>query len=148
MVDIRERVIEVFGDTHLMSLGTCDKYGVWVADVIFIYDDKLSIYWLSSPNCRHSKAILENDKVAGTITYSNKSKEPNYGMQMEGKAEVLKGVRFDLIAKHWKKRNHKIPEFSQVLEVLEGDCWYKLTPTKIKLIDEKNFGFDRQSLVL
>jgi uncharacterized protein YhbP (UPF0306 family) len=129
-----------------MSLGTSDKNGVWVADVIFVYDDDLNIYWLSSPDCRHSKAIMENDKVSGTITLSTNKKEPNLGIQFEGKAERLEGVRIDLIAKHWTKRSHRIPDICKALEVLDGDCWYKLTPTMIGLIDEKNFGFDRQEL--
>ena len=82
--------------------------------------------------------------VAGTITNSTKSKEPNFGIQFSGKAERLEGVRFNLIVKHWVKRNHKIPDISKALEVLEGDRWYKIAPTDIELIDEANFGFDRQ----
>jgi uncharacterized protein YhbP (UPF0306 family) len=146
MIDIRKRVIEVLNQTHLMSLGTLDKNGVWVADLVFIFDDNLNIYWLSEPECRHSKAILENNKIAATITQSTKSKEPNFCIQLEGVAERLKGARFDLIIKHWTKRSHPIPNISDALKVLEGDCWYKLTPTNIQIIDEKNFGFDRQEL--
>ena len=148
MIDIRTRVIDVLNTTHLMSLGTCDKDGVWVADVIFLFDEELNIYWLSSPDCRHSRAILENNMVAATITNSTKKKELNFGIQLAGKAERLEEIRFDLIMKHWAKRNHKIPDISKALEVLDGDCWYKLIPTKIELIDEKNFGFNRQSLRL
>ena len=121
MIDIRERVLEILQTTHLMSLGTVDAGGVWVADVIFLYDDDLHIYWMSAPDARHSKAIVGNDKVAGTITYSTKSNEPNLGIQFEGRAERLEGVRFDLIIKHWTKRNHSIPDISKALEVLDGD---------------------------
>lgn len=148
MIDIKQRVLEILGNTHLMSLGVSDQDGVWVADVIFLHNDDLNIYWLSSPDCRHSKAILENAKVAATITYSTKSKEANFGLQLAGKVERLDGARFDLIVKHWAKRGHQIPDISKALEVLEGDCWYKLVPTKIELVDEANFGFDRQSLKL
>ncbi|MHB8860719.1 MAG: hypothetical protein ACYC48_03220, partial [Minisyncoccota bacterium] len=70
------------------------------------------------------------------------------GIQFEGRAERLEGVRFDLIAKHWAKRNHKIPDVSKALEVLEGDRWYRLVPSRMELIDEENFGFDRQSVSL
>lgn len=148
MVDRRSRVIEVLKNTHLMSLATLDEGGIWVADVIFLYDDDLNIYWISAPDTRHSKAILKNNKVAGTVTYSTKSKEPNFGIQFEGKAERLEGLRIDLIAKHWVKRGHKIPSVAEAKEWLGGECWYKLSPSKMELIDEKNFGFDRQSLKL
>jgi uncharacterized protein YhbP (UPF0306 family) len=148
MVDIRNRILEVLKTTHLMSLGVSDSGSVWVADVIFLYDDDLNIYWLSAPDTRHSQAILKNNKIAGSITCSTKSKEQNFGIQFEGKAEKLEGVRFDLIAKHWTKRNKKIPDISEATEILEGDCWYKLVPTRIGLIDEIHFGFNRQELKL
>lgn len=147
-MNLVDRVKKVLNESHLMSLGTFDDDGVWVADIIFLYDDSLNIYWLSSPDCRHSRAILKNDKVAGTITYSNKKNEANLGLQIEGKAERLEGIRPDLILKHLTKRGHKMPDMSKALEILDGDCWYILTPTKIELIDEENFGFKRQSVNL
>ncbi len=127
-----------------MSLATVDDAGVWVADVIFIFDENWNIYWLSAPDTRHSQAILKNNKVAGTITLSTKKNEPNFGIQFEGKAERLEGIQFSLLVKHWAKRGHPAPEMSQALKLLDGDCWYKLLPTNIGLIDEENFGFDRQ----
>jgi len=146
MINIKDRVFEVLRSTHLMSLATQDEIGIWVADVVFIYDDELNMYWLSAPDTRHSKAILRNKKVAGTITFSTKSKEQNFGIQFDGSAEGLEGARFDLIIKHWTKRSHKIPDISHALKVLDGDCWYRLKPSSIFLIDEQNFGYDRQEL--
>jgi len=145
MNNINTRVSEILTKTHLMSLATQDDAGVWVADVIFIYDEGWNIYWLSAPETRHSQAILKNNQVAGTITLSTKKGEPNLGIQFEGKAERLEGIQFNLIVKHWAKRGHPAPEISQALKLLDGDYWYKLVPTKIELIDESNFGFDRQS---
>ena len=129
-----------------MSLGTMDDGGVWVADVIYIYDGDLNIYWMSDPECRHSKAISENNKVAGTITISTKSKELNLGIQIEGNAEKIEGKRFDLVIKHLAKRGYKIPK--NPIDILEGDSWYKLVPTKIERTDEEHFGFDKQELKL
>ncbi len=148
MTDTRTRVLEVLQQTHLMSLGTVDPGGVWVADVIFLHDDDLNLYWMSAPDSRHSRAVLESGRAAGTITYSTKSKEPNLGIQFEGIAERLDGVRFDLIIKHWAKRGHAAPEVSRALELLDGDRWYKLVPTRIELIDEEHFGFERQTVLL
>lgn len=145
-MDLRARVIEVLESSHLMSLATQDKGGLWVADVIFIYDDNLSLYWMSDPDCRHSQAILKKDGVAGSITTSNKSKEPNLGIQFEGKAEKIEGARYDLVLKHFSKRGHPIPPEDK--DVLQGDSWYVLKPAKIRLIDEENFGYDTQEVLL
>ena len=115
-------------------------------DLIYIFDDSLNIYWMSDPDARHSKAILENKKAAGTITVSNKSKEKNLGIQFEGSAEKINGSRFDLAKMHCLKRGHPAPREDE--DVLQGDSWYMIKPSQIELIDEENFGFNRRSLLL
>ena len=146
MIDVRGRIKEVLGQTHLMSLAVCDENGPWVADVVFIYDDDLNIYWMSDKNARHSQAIKKDNKVAGSITYSTKSKVPNFGIQFEGAAEQLEGIQFMLLIKHLAKRSYPAPDISQATKLMDGDVWYKLTPKKIGLIDEENFGYDRQNI--
>lgn len=146
MVDIKKRIFEVLGKAHLMSLATHDDVGPWVADVIFIYDEDMNIYWMSDPETRHSKAVLKNNKSAGSITCSTKSKELNFGIQVEGITAQLQGVQFELLTKHLAKRGYSKPKLSQAKKILDGDLWYKLTPSKILLIDEENFGYTRKSL--
>ncbi len=128
-----------------MSLATQDEKGVWVADVIFIYDGNLTLYWMSDPDCRHSKAVLENSGVAGSITASTRSGEQNFGIQFEGAAAKVEGVRYDLALKHLAKRGKPAPQETD--DVLQGDSWYSLKPTKIRLIDEENFGYNTQDFV-
>lgn len=139
-------MLEVLEKGHLMSLATQDDGGLWVADVIYIYDDNLNIYWMSDPDVRHSKAVLSNKQVAGTITTSNKSKELNLGIQFSGNAEKIEGSRYDLAVKHRTKRGHPIPKEDE--DVLQEDSWYILRPNKIDLVDEQNFGYDKKSIEL
>lgn len=148
MVDIKSRILEVFQQTHLMSLATVNETGPWVCDVVFIYDDDLNIYWMSDPETRHSQAIKNNNKVAATITFSTKSKIPNFGIQLEGTAEKLEGVQYDLLIKHLAKRSYPKPDISEAEKILDGDSWYKIAPNKICLIDEENFGYNRQDIEL
>ncbi|MDP2594190.1 MAG: pyridoxamine 5'-phosphate oxidase family protein [bacterium] len=144
-MNLREQVKEVLANTHLMSLATSDENGAWATDVIFVYDDELNLYWMSDPDYRHSRAILKNNQVAGTITMSTKSKEPNFGIQFSGMAEKIGGSRYDLALKHYTKRGRSAPAESD--DVLQGDSWYKLTPNKLCLIDEANFGYERQDIL-
>ena len=144
-MDVKKRALEVLAHAHLMSLATQDEGGLWVADVVFIYDDDLKIYWMSDPEVRHSQAILKNPGVAGTITVSNKSKEPNLCIQFAGRAEKIDGARHDLALKHLAKRGYPAP--LETDDVLDGDSWYSLTPQKIRLIDEQSFGFDAQDVL-
>lgn len=132
---------EVLNKGYLMSLATLDDGGVWVADVIYIHDDNLNIFWMSDSETRHSQALLKNLKVAGTITVSRQG-ENNLGMQFEAVAEKIDGPRFDLATKHYLKRKKPAPKETD--DVLEGDSWYVLKPTKIELINEKLFGFEKK----
>ena len=139
-------MLEVLANTRLMSLATQDGEGVWVADVIFIYDDDFTIYWMSERDTRHSRAVERNSSVAATITASNKKNESNFGIQLEGRAKKIDGTRYDLAVKHRMKLGHPTP--SETEDVLDGDSWYSLTPSRIRLIDEEHFGFDAQDVPL
>jgi uncharacterized protein YhbP (UPF0306 family) len=145
MNDIKQLIKEVLEKGYLMSLGTHDNGGVWVSDVIYIFDDNLNLYWMSDPNVRHSKAILENNQVAGTITV-NLPKEDNLGIQFEGLVEKIHEPRYDLAKKHYTKRQK--PEPKEGEDILKGDSWYMVKPRKIQLICEKYFGFNKQTLEL
>jgi uncharacterized protein YhbP (UPF0306 family) len=144
-MDLKSRVPEVLEQAHLMSLATNDDGGVWVADVIFLFDDDLNLYWMSDPEARHSVAIEKSGRAAGTITATTRSGEPNFGIQFAGVAEKIIGARHDLAVKHYAKRGKPAP--AETEDVLEGDAWYVLKPTKLRLIDETNFGFDTQDVL-
>ncbi|MEX1111948.1 MAG: pyridoxamine 5'-phosphate oxidase family protein [Candidatus Andersenbacteria bacterium] len=143
--NVKQIVHDVLGNGYLMSLATVDGSGPWVADVIYIHDDNLSIYWMSDPDARHSQALLQNNQVAGTITISGQG-EDNLGIQFEGVAEKIDGDRYDLVTKHYKKRKKPNPERDE--DVLNGDSWYVVRPSKIELICERLYGFKKQKLEL
>ncbi|MDO8565504.1 MAG: pyridoxamine 5'-phosphate oxidase family protein [bacterium] len=145
-MEIKPRILEVLSKGYLMSLATQDDGGVWVADVIYVYDDNLNIYWMSDPEVRHSVAILKNNQVAGTITVTNKGEKLELGIQFSGQAEKIDGTRYDLAVKQMVKRGH--PEPKETDDVLEGDSWYMLRPIKIDLIDTENFGWEKSKLEL
>ena len=143
--NIKDLIKEVLEKGYLMSLATLDDGGVWVSDVIYIFDEYLNIYWMSDPDVRHSKALLKSPKIAGAIT-SNEPKEDNLGIQFEGIAQKIEGARYDLAKKHYAKRKKPQPKESD--DILQGDYWYMLKPKKIELIHERLFGFNKQKLEL
>lgn len=136
---------EVLEKGYVMSLAILDDGGLWVSDVIHVFDEDLNIYWMSDPDVRHSQAILKDNKVSGTITAGG-LKEQNMGIQFIGVAEKIDGPRFDLAKKHYLKRNKPVPK--EDTDVLEGDSWYMIKPKFIQLTYEKLFGFDKQDLKL
>ena len=145
MENIRQLVESVLENGFLLSLGTVDPSGIWVSDVIYVHDASLNIYWLSHVEARHSKAIMVNPKVAGTITISNNPGALNIGLQIDGIAEKVEGDILEIATKHRVKRGKAPP--SKEGEILDsGESWYRLKPTKIELIHEPLFGSEKKVL--
>lgn len=142
---LRSRIREVLERGYFMHLGTTDEHGPWACTLIYIHNVDMKFYWMSDPDCRHSKAIAANPNVAACITVSEPH-APNLGVQIAGTAERIRGRRYDLAVKHFVKRGKAPP--SKILDVLQGDCWYELTPIVIDLSDEANFGFEKRCLTI
>lgn len=135
---------KVLEDGFVLSLGTQDRDGVWVADLIYVHDQDLNLYWISMPEARHSRALGQNKMVACTITASHYTNQER-ALQVEGVAEKIDGPMFELEKKLETKRGLPVPQ--KAGEILEkGHVWYKLIPTKIYLIHSVPFGYERQNV--
>ena len=144
MEDIKKLIEEILKKGYLMSLATQDEGGVWVADVIYIHDDNLNIYWISNPDVRHSRAISQNKEVAATITASHE-KNRELGLQLSGTAARLGNIGKEMTKKYIKKN----PLSSRVDEdFLRDDSWYVLKPRFVELINNELFGYDKKKLEL
>jgi hypothetical protein len=139
-------VSKVLDDAYLMSLGTVDKSGVWVADVIYVHDENFNLFWLSLPDARHSKALRSEPRVACTVTASWKT-DAERALQIEGTASVVDGARFDFEKRLAAKRG--LPSPSSPGEALaEGYFWYVLRPERVELLHSEPFGYARQTVKL
>lgn len=145
MKSAQEIIREIFKKGYLMSLATVDDSGPWVSDVIYVSDDQFNLFWLSQMNTRHSRAIATNSQVAATITVSNEKGEKNIGLQIEGQAKKLEGDDLKLATAHRAKRGKPAP--TKEGEILDpGESWYSLKPTKIEVIYEPYWGFEKKVL--
>ncbi|MDO8593798.1 MAG: pyridoxamine 5'-phosphate oxidase family protein [bacterium] len=142
--ELKNLVRAVIEDAYVMSLGTADKGGVWVADLIYVSDEDLNLYWISMPNARHSRAIEQNNKVACTIT-ANSTTNKERALQIEGIVERINGPLFECEKKLEAKRGLPLPKAAG--EILnKGHFWYVLKPKKLELIHSESFGYERQSV--
>ena len=132
---------------YLMSLAVNDADGIWVADVIYIHDDDLNIYWMSRTNRRHSQAIDGgSDRVAATITVTHGPQDPDEGLQISGRGKQLTEPPLDLL-KTWMAKKRKQDQYDAAQIVLDEHVWYQLIPDKIELINQEQFGYDRQTVL-
>jgi uncharacterized protein YhbP (UPF0306 family) len=145
-IDLKKLTVEILDSCYLMSLGTFDEAGPWVSDLVYVYDSELSIYWLSTLETRHSKAIRLNGKAAATMTASNDQGEDNVGIQLSGKAEEIAGDLPEIAKIHLLKRKKDPQNHADILGT--NKKWYKLTPDLIEIIYEPLWGYTKQKLEL
>ena len=111
---------------YLMSLATSDEKGVWVADVIYTYDDDLNIYWMSITSRRHSRAIDNgNTRVAATITVTQGPQDPDEGLQISGTAKRMKEPPSSLL-KAWMAKKRKQDQYDAAQIVLDEHGWFRI----------------------
>lgn len=144
--ELKKLAQEVLNDARLISLGTIDENGVWVADVIYVPDENLNLYWISMPQARHSQAIGGNSKVACSVTASHETNKER-ALQIEGVAEKIDGPLFEYEKKLEAKRGLPAPQAEGEI-LAKGHSWYVLKPTKIELIHSELFGYERKSVQL
>lgn len=146
-MDIPNLIRSILEKGYLMSLGTVDASGPWVADVLYVHDNAFNVYWLSDVSVRHSKAIEKNSSVAATISLVTSPNDKEVGLQIMGKAEKVEGDIYDLAVKQRKKRGKPAPQKEG--DILgPGESWYVLSPTKIEVIHVPLFGWKKEELVL
>ncbi|HZR47719.1 MAG TPA: pyridoxamine 5'-phosphate oxidase family protein [Candidatus Manganitrophaceae bacterium] len=143
--DVKTLIRYVLKRGDFASLATLDDEGIWVFDVAYLHDAGFNLYWRSEPNTRHSRAILANPRVAGTVTISGRG-EDNFGIQFEGRAKRIEGRWFDLAEKQYAKQNRPGPKEGN--DVVPSDSWYVMKPTRIDLICEARFGYEKQRIDL
>lgn len=147
MEDVRKMIVEVLEKGYLMSLATVDSAGPWVSDVGFSFDDDLNLYWASQTGVRHSQSLVDHPHVAAAIRLCNQHSDEKVGIQVQGLAEKVDKAPLIIAARYNGKRGRPAPADAD--DILHpGQSWYCLRPTKIDLIHQPLFGYEKKFLEL
>ena len=133
-----------------MQLATVSGDQPWSCTLYYVADENLNLYWISTPDTRHSKQIHTNKKVAASIPVKFKDLTV-VGVQAEGDAVLVEDT--DEIKSAIRIYTDKFDR---------GEDWYKdfidgknehklyiLKPRLFVLFDRENFPDDsRQELKL
>jgi uncharacterized protein YhbP (UPF0306 family) len=129
----------------IMQLATSINDQPWACTVHYYSDKDLNLYWISTLEREHSKAIAQNPKVAAAILVHENTSEERYiqGISIEGEAELI-GEQITLdIGKNYVEKIGRPP--SLLVDIASGKNphkFYRLKPSKIILFDTKNFPTD------
>lgn len=149
MDQVKQLIHELLHDAPLFTLATCVNNQPWCCDMIFVWDDDFNMYWLSSPDARHSKEIEQNSKVGATVTLVDQDGKGK-SLQIEGEGFVIEDDKRRFEAdKNFKDRHHMtgLLTLEQALEETKKLNLYQLKPTKIFLTHEPKFGRERKEYI-
>ena len=138
--DWRARFQSFLSGCISMSLATTSPAGSpRVADVYFVSDDDLNLYFYSDPASRHTRNIQRDPRVAATMRIESMDWHDIRGVQVEGAAE-----RMDDPAdrdRAWRLMCDKFPFYESFTEVVVHLGMYRVTPHWIRWIDNSvSFG--------
>lgn len=142
--EVRDLSRAILDKGSFISLATYDDGGVWVSGLLYVLDSEYNVYWKSDDATRHSRAILNNPNVAGTVIITTQPGEPSEAVQIAGTAERLTEVPEE-VRQHYLTKRNKISENDTTHPDI---TWYKLTPEKVRLSYSPRFGYEKQDAEL
>ncbi len=150
-IDFKILIDEILRDARDMVLATTVGKKPWAAELVFGHDKNFNLYWISDVDTRHSRELEANPDVAAVITVQPAGEIKNRGLQIEGKArkltqEEIVGAAREYFAK--RGTPHMPKTIEEVNKLTKGRSWYVLEPTKIYVLDEKLFGYERKEVTL
>jgi uncharacterized protein YhbP (UPF0306 family) len=144
-MDLVRDALALLGEETTMTLAVRDERGPWAAAVYFVAD-RFRLYWLSEPDCRHSRAIGADGAVAAEIHACETDWRKLRGLQIEGRAiEVADAAERRRAENLYLER---FPFARPLLARLRGVRWYRLDPDRMVSVDNaRGFG-DRREVPL
>jgi len=149
-MEIRRLIEDYLFEARMLQVATVRDDQPWACTVYFAFDEILNLYWISTPNRRHSEELRKNEKVAGTVVLPHTPGDPVRGMQLQGMAKELDGIEAEEAMRYYAERfGVGADRVKAILDGSDGHLCYRISPTLYVLFDEVNFSEDsRQEYIL
>ncbi|HLF28274.1 MAG TPA: pyridoxamine 5'-phosphate oxidase family protein [Anaerolineae bacterium] len=117
-----------------LTLATVDREG-WsqAADLFYVSDDALKLYWVSGEKSRHSLNVARVNRVAVTIHNATWDWRDIQGVQLEGEARVITDP--DERDRAWMLFRGKFPFTAEFIDQIVRSSFYSFVPRWARLVD-------------
>lgn len=136
---VQDAVVHYLDEVVVMNVATVSGEQPWCATVLFAADNAHEIFWLSSPDARHSKEIAANDRVAVTIAPPYQYGQAWQGLQIEGTVKEVAPEETEEQFQAYAERFRAHYRLSDILNGMDNTRLYRLKPSLFVLYDEENF---------
>lgn len=146
--DLKTLISQYLSTQKLMSMATfADE--PWIANLYYVHDDELNLYFLSKSWREHSKAVIKNPIVTVSIADSHQPiYAPQKGIQLLGSAKKLNSItKLEWMFKMWNKliagaKGEKLMNPKKFLDA-GTSCVFKITPIRIKFFNTELWPKDQ-----
>jgi uncharacterized protein YhbP (UPF0306 family) len=144
MSDIQPFLHEHLQKPDVMQLATARDGQPWACTVHFYADNNLHLYWMSTPERRHSLDIKANPRVAAAMAIRADRGTSPIGVQIEGDAELVEDQQElkRVIPLYAKKLGRNPALLNDVLAGTNRNRLYHLKPRVFVLFDPQTFPDD------
>jgi uncharacterized protein YhbP (UPF0306 family) len=136
--DLQKKVLAYLQAHNVMTLATSGPEGLWAAAVFYV-NDGFRLYFLSSPDSRHSLNLETQPRIAATIQEDYKDWPEIKGIQLEGEAKRVIVSKQALVVARYGSKFPIIANISkapaEVLQAFNKITWYQIVPDRLYFID-------------
>jgi uncharacterized protein len=140
-------VRELLASARTASLATLGPEGApHAANVQFAADDKLDLYFISSPHSQHARDMALNAVVALTV-YDPRDVDPRglRGLQIRGRCEVVAAAAREPAEALYLAKFSYLRQHPQLLTLVRSQQVFRLRACWVRYIDNsRGFGFFRE----
>lgn len=142
--DWRTKIADFLAHCISMAVATTDPRGSpRAADVYFVSDENLNLYFYSDPASRHSRNIPRDPRVAVTVRLESMDWREVKGVQIEGVAARVDDA--DERERAWRLMCEKFPFYESFTDVVTHLEIYRITPRWIRWLDNSlSFGYHQE----
>ena len=139
----KQHVLDFLKTQKLMQVATMGEFP-WIANVYYVFDQDMNLYFLSGEKTLHARHIAHNENVAVAIVDSHQGlNDKQIGLQMWGKAQQvseMEKIRYAL--QMWKTvfqvQDDELSYENMVKNIVKSRV-YKITPKRIKIFSKELF---------
>ncbi|MBI3090431.1 MAG: pyridoxamine 5'-phosphate oxidase family protein [Candidatus Tectomicrobia bacterium] len=154
---LKQDVLDYLATHNTMTLATVADGGQPMAATVFFANEGFTLFWLSDPKTRHSQNLQREARLAVTVTEDYKDWRKIRGIQMEGRARVVSGLRdharalrvylgkFPFVGEFIKPEGSMFKRFAHKLGNIK---FYTMEGEQLWFTDnEREFGFKGELLL-
>ena len=142
-IDLIREVTLFLATCRTASLATHGDVGPHAANIQYVSDGALRLYWVSNPASLHSGHLAADPRAAVTIYSHTDAPDDIHGLQMRGTVAEVSGL--SEWGRVWEMYSAKFPFVAsapKLIEAVRSQKFYAFTPTWLRWIDNRRgFGF-------